>query len=71
MEGFLVKEASRHAGIGGRLLFYVEERLRQKGYRYVAYRSREELGVMERFMWINGYSHDNDKIIKKQINSEA
>ena len=70
LELFLVKESSRHAGIGGRLLFYVEEELRQKGYIYIAYNSKEELGITERFMWINGYTHDNDKILKKQINSE-
>ena len=70
IELFLVKDSSRHAGIGGRLLFYVEEELRKKGYVYVAYNSREELGIVERFMWINGYMHDNDKVLKKQINSE-
>lgn len=69
IELFMVRESSRHAGIGGRLLFYVEEKLRQKGYAYIAYNSREELGIVERFMWINGYTHDNDKILKKQINS--
>ena len=70
IELFLVKDSSRHAGIGGRLLFYVEEELRKKGYVYVAYNSKEELGIVERFMWINGYMHDNDKVLKKQINSE-
>ena len=70
IEVLLVKESSRHAGIGTRLLFYVEEELREKKYMYVAYNSLNELGNVERFMWINGYKHDNDKILKKQINNE-
>ena len=71
IELLLVKKSSRHAGIGGKLLYHSEEALRERGYTYVAYNSQEELGNMERFMWINGYTHDDDdKMLKKQINSE-
>lgn len=69
MKVLLVKESSRHVGIGSRLLFHSEEALREKGYTYVAYNSLNELGNMERFMWINGYKHENDMLLKKQINS--
>ncbi len=68
IEVLLVKESSRHAGIGRRILFYVEEELRGKGYSYVTYKVQNELGVVERFMWINGYKNDNNEILKKQIN---
>ena len=68
IEMLLVKESSRHAGIGSRLLFYVEEELRGMGYAYVTYPVKEELGIMERYMWINGYKNDNNTILKKQIN---
>ncbi len=68
IEMLMVKEASRHAGIGSRLLFYVEEAFREKGYANVAYNVNDELGIMERFMWINGYKNDNNTILKKQIN---
>lgn len=68
IEMLLVKESSRHAGIGSRLLFYVEEELRGKGYEYVAYHVKEELGIMERYMWVNGYKNDNNTILKKEIN---
>lgn len=71
IELLLVNEASRHAGIGRRLLFYVEEELREKGYMYVAYNIHNELGNMERFMWINGYKSGKDMILKKQINNEG
>ena len=65
----LVKENSRHAGIGSRLLFSVEDKLREKGYAYVAYKVQEELGNAERFMWINGYKNDMADVLKKEINT--
>ncbi len=71
IEVLLVKEVSRHAGIGRRLLFCVEESLREKGYVYIAFNIHDELGSMERFMWINGYKSDNGTVLKKQINNEG
>lgn len=71
IEVLLVKEEARHVGIGRRLLSFVEEQLREKGYVYIAYNINDELGDMERFMWINGYTSDNGTILKKQINNEG
>ena len=71
LEVLLVKESSRHAGIGSRILVHVEDTLREKGYEYVAYKIQNELGNMERFMWINGYKNDNNTFLKKQINHKG
>lgn len=71
IEILLVKESSRHTGIGSRLLFFVEEELHEKGYVYIAFKSHEELGNMERFMWINGYKSEQNSILQKQINKEG
>lgn len=71
IEILLVKENSRHVGIGRRLLFYAEEELREKGYVYVAFNSHEELGNIERFMWINGYIANNQNMLVKCINNKG
>ena len=65
----LVKDTARHIGIGRKLLDYAEEKARAKGYDFVAMEKKEELGSMERYMWIQGYSvFENGLLIKRMDN---
>ena len=63
----LVKETSRHLGLGKKLLEFVEKQVHKKGYDFLAMEIQEELGLMERFMWINGYTVDENGMLMKVI----
>lgn len=67
LELIFVKDMSRNVGIGRRILTYVEAELNQKGYSFVAMESKEELGMMERFMWINGYTGEKSNLLIKYL----
>lgn len=66
IELILVKNSARKAGLGQKMLVNAEKELFKKGYAFVAMESKEELGIMERFMWINGYvAKDNNLLVKE------
>ena len=63
-----IKDAARKVGIGQRILQYAENELQQKGYSLIAMESKEELSNRERFMWINGYTRNEDNLLVKYLN---
>ena len=44
--------------------------LLKKGYGFVAMESKEELGIMERFMWINGYVAKGNNLLVKELKEQ-
>lgn len=65
IEVIYISEHLRRMNVGGKLLEYAEEQLRKSGYQYICANSLQELGPVNRFLWINGFTKDkNDRLIK-------